>query len=688
MAPDGVMKNRKKSRSGCRTCKARRLRCDETKPTCRNCTQKGLECPGYQQRLQWSTKHERPTATQTRVPANFEQLVSAASESIITGAQTTAKPSVADGSSPERSQALLAPVPIHSYSNPSRSPSPWPLPSPSSASYASSSSSSSSASSAPSPATLSPPPHYEDRIATGGPHITIVPADAPVVDSVVPKKEEPDQADDVIELPKPTLVQPVVNIPTFLIEHWFKSVCTSWSALDSPSNPYRRLTGDLWNSSPAVYYSLQSISAASLVERLPHVMRDTARTAPQLAFDAIKQELRAFYTGTTRRFPTELLLALFCMSSSMAWMEARRTGQELVRQARHVLRSLKSWRLDKQSQELLDFFNGCLVYEEMLRSVVSEDDIDFHNMLSWPDPTPNKALVSPTTHPWSGVSPDVLMQFGKAMALCRRSRTRWRLNEGTSYEILEGALQDIKDARRIEESLLPPDFAQLPQCQPPAFHCSDHGLHYITEAYRLCALLQLYETFPDLCTKRIPLFKDAHRSTIWHAWVSPLALHITDVLAKVPPSHLSCIQPLLCLCAGSGLRYESKVKMNSGENSYLILDMDDMIGPGPVPPTMMSGAAAAATAATTTSPSYSASTELGSGPSIPMSETTMRTSQACQFVMDRLDQLETCLPPKPIGVAKQLMREVWSVYDKEIGQTRRTHWLDVMSSTGLHTLFG
>jgi len=56
--------------------------------------------------------------------------------------------------------------------------------------------------------------------------------------------------------------------------------------------------------------------------------------------------------------------------------------------------------------------------------------------------------------------------------------------------------------------------------------------------------------------------------------------------------------------------------------------------------------------------------------------------------MDRLDQLEINLPPKPIGVAKQLLHAVWSAYDDEIGLPRQSHWLDVMSITGLHSLFG
>ncbi|SPQ25489.1 c9a59515-0a91-465f-b05c-1584f46a0d2d [Thermothielavioides terrestris] len=473
----------------------------------------------------------------------------------------------------------------------------------------------------------------------------------------------PGEADQVAE---PPLSQPVVDIPTFLIEHWFKSVCTFWSALDSPANPYRRLTAELWHTSTPVFDALQAISAASLVERLPHVMQETARSARRKAAEAIGEELIAFSTGSRPKFPSELLLALFCMSSSMCWMDARQLGQQFVRQARAVLKSLGGWNLDAETQDLLDFFNGCLVYEEMLRSVVSDDDVDFDNMLSWPDPEIQRPLMPVVPHAWTGISSDTLRLFGKAMALCRRSRTRWRHNDGTSYQILQRAMEDIEMATRIE-NLLSADVPQLAGSDhPPQTTSQLRDLQYVTEAYRLCGLLQLYQTFPDLTTKRAPDLKDADGSVVWQTWVSPLAIQVADVLGKVPSESLSRIQPLLCLCAGSGLRFDSKVPLGRGHHNYLLSSE-----PGtPITPS-------------------AGPVETGCYPLNPgISETAIKTSQARHFVMDRLDQLELILPPKPIDVAKQLLRAVWSVYDDEIGLTRRTHWLDVMSNTGLHSIFG
>ncbi|KAK3987215.1 fungal-specific transcription factor domain-containing protein [Cladorrhinum sp. PSN332] len=618
-----------------------RLRCDETKPGCRNCAQKGFECPGYQQRLQWSTKHERPTATSTIAPENFTQLVQRASASISTTQPSSQKPTASKTTSPTVATVPLASPPLSSSSSP----------------------------------TLSPPPQSEEEIVQD---VQRTPTNSII--SLARKRGSQLQASPTLEQPAMMMFQPVVDIPTFLIEHWFKSVCCSWSAFDSPSNPYRRLTSDTWNSSKPVFYALQAISAASLVERLPHVLKETARAAPRKAAEAIQKELMDFSRGLRPRFPSELLLSLFCMSSSMAWLEARQLGQHYVRQARAVLKSLDGWVLDEEGKELVEFFNGCLIYEEMLRSVVSEDEIDFEHMLSWPEPANKSPLLQTTPHAWTGVSADVFRLFGKAMALCRRSRTRWRHNDGTSYRILQGAMKDIEEATSVEESLLAVD---LPEPLLPADESTlsptdvqDRDLYHATQAYRLSSLLQLYETFPDLVAKRMPDLAEADGAVVWNTWVSPLALHIADILGKLPVGSMCCIQPLLCLCAGSGLRYGTKVPLGSGANSYFL--------------------STESTTTTTLPPSPDTETGSVSGtvdsefflinPAI--SENDIKVSRARAFLLGRLEHLEVSLPPKPIGVAKQLLRAVWSAYDEEIGMSRRTHWLDVMSRTGLHSLFG
>lgn len=630
------MKNRQKSRSGCRTCKLRRLRCDETKPGCRNCTQKGFECPGYQQRLQWSTKHERSVSVKAPAPDNFHQLVSAASESIVQSVQsssTTEKPKTqAPGGSSSSKTSLDTPLISTSTRPPVRTNRRAKVIAP-----------------------LSPPKSPGQDQCPPPSTALVLPVSASNSHGII-QQTASDQ-------PPLTLWQPMVDIPSFLIEHWFNTVCGSWSAFDSHANPYRRLTSILWSTSTPVFHALQAISAASLVEKLPHVIRETARAAPHLATDAIMKELHGFFSASyPPAFPSGLLLSLFCMSSSMCWMEARHLGLLYVRQARAVLKRLDRWSLGEQEQELFDFFNGCLIYEEMLRSVVSDEEVDFENMLSWPEPPVQGPIVPAIPHAWTGVSSGVLRLFGKAMALCRRSRNRWRRNHGTSFRVIQDAVKDIEEATLVEEALL-------------AIEVTDEGsqsllphLRDTTEAYRLSSLLQLYETFPDLITRRIPTLADADESEVWHAWVLPLALHITSILERIPAGSMRCIQPLLCLCAGTGLKFSTRVPLGGGSQSYVLSTNNSDVASNPTTPD------------SAVDPSLALD--------IGITEMAIRTSQARRFLMSRLDMLEITLPPKPIGVAKQLLRAVWSTYDGEIGTAQRTHWLDVMSFTGLHSLFG
>lgn len=44
---------RHRSHKGCWTCKRKRIQCDETRPGCRRCAERGLTCEGYEIRLRW-----------------------------------------------------------------------------------------------------------------------------------------------------------------------------------------------------------------------------------------------------------------------------------------------------------------------------------------------------------------------------------------------------------------------------------------------------------------------------------------------------------------------------------------------------------------------------------------------------------------------------------------------------------
>lgn len=711
------------------------LKCDETKPSCRNCQKKGQECPGYKLRLQWSTKYERPREPARPEPTNFDELVSAVTQSIVPGGHTplpaeSTHLKFARSSSHEPLTATdittrrSIPSPTPTSIKPSRSPSqlsrsvtsapliaspftstdldPAPLDLLADATYPAYSSSvdltsangfldfdsssmlggtsvssgslwGNSRNSSPAPgclesfvdlATCGDVDEPESSLSATQANVGIRPGRSGVrLGQIVPSA--------------PHVARPLVDVPSFLIQHWFKSVCGSWSAFDSQANPYRQLSASLWHSSMAVFYALQSMAAASLVEHLPH-LKEVSHSAPRLAAQAIRYELQTFHANpkSPMAFPGGLVLSLFCMSSSICWTDSRQFGLQFLKPGRVVLNCLNkvAGYLSHPDRELLNFFNGCLIYEEMLRSIVSNDDTDMENLATWHVSTAQTISVVP--HAWTGVSPDLLRLFGKTMFLCRRSRNRWRQPDLVADKILRETT-DYQEAAVIEEVLLSTELPELPLEDATEEAASRRHLHDAAEAYRLSSLLQLYQTFPSLIARRLPGQVDAHGLVPYSGWLSPLALHITNILRSIPPSSsMRCLQPLLCLCAGTGLRYDNvDPLMRSQCDPFMVSapQSDPVLGFDPL--------------GTTSSSDYGLPGLSGLSSSV-IGENELEIASARRFLMERLSRLEQNLPPKPIQVEKQLLKSIWDTYDAETDGTCTTHWLDVMVNNELESVFG
>lgn len=57
-----------KTYSGCWTCRARKVKCDEGRPCCRQCRRNGRECEGYNVRLRWVINEEADSDISYRIP--------------------------------------------------------------------------------------------------------------------------------------------------------------------------------------------------------------------------------------------------------------------------------------------------------------------------------------------------------------------------------------------------------------------------------------------------------------------------------------------------------------------------------------------------------------------------------------------------------------------------------------------
>lgn len=504
-----------------------------------------------------------------------------------------------------------------------------------------------------------------------------------------------------------------------------------WSAFDSPTNPHRQLASSAWQHSDAVFYALQSMSAACLVDSLPHVKRYVGVLSSQ-AVEAIQSGVTAhkqLEVQRRRRFPKELLLAIIAMGTSVCWTDTRQLGLWFLGKAHELLTQYEdgALQLDEYGRQELEYFREALVYWEMLYRAVGSDPRGqlrkrkevymrrlLHAMSLDKTSSPQKDTVPSqsrcavpssksgrdvTIHPWTGISTDIQHTFGLVILLCRDHRTAGRKHEKRTTAALSDALCDITMARDLAHELVetdvysgdhsasPPEWSEgTGDSTTPIRHLVDTA-----EAYRLAALLLLCQTFPDLETESImkevdPDFAQlSHEQpdSTQHSHVSlAVAMKLVETLRRVPPeSGTRCIQPLLYICAGSGMKFttidgESHISNKDADPISSSASMVHATGPSTTP--------ASLDVALLTIANRQAVNEFRS---TYVTKCTLEVSRGRRFVVDRLCALQRSLPPRPIGVALDLVKAIWAEYDYS-SSPDKLHWIDIMVDKGFQTLFG
>ncbi|KAJ5657507.1 uncharacterized protein N7484_001156 [Penicillium longicatenatum] len=114
--PKSTQKPRQtKSRNGCITCKAKRLKCDETKPSCSQCERRKVSCGGYKKDFKWRPFEEtnlavgRPTAIKPTKKGNDKINNSSHLLTSLTNPEDFPTPLTTElAASPNRAQSNLA----------------------------------------------------------------------------------------------------------------------------------------------------------------------------------------------------------------------------------------------------------------------------------------------------------------------------------------------------------------------------------------------------------------------------------------------------------------------------------------------------------------------------------------------------------------------------------------------------
>lgn len=474
-----------------------------------------------------------------------------------------------------------------------------------------------------------------------------------------------------------------------LITNWFEQVCPAWSAFDSSLNPNRKIAADLMHCSNAVFSTLQSMSASFLSARLPQMKRPALRflKAAVASIEAEAQALRGCAALDT--VPTSLLFSLLCLGTTVCWLDASRLGLPFLKEAKDLLQRVSLPDGDEQV-ELVAFFKRSITYWEMLLSFVD----DYGLPGSQQEPDPDYLLPSPEglfvnnddllLHPWTGISIRPAHLFAQSLRLCRAHRRRVSKPSGSEVAFAAGA-QETEDATMLEERLLSLNFTfssadrQTGDERTPWQH-----LVHVAEAYQLSSLLQLYLTFPDLVSLRMAADTGAAASQSrvpCEKWTIPLALRICKLLEQIPPESGSrVIQPMLYISASTGLCYPTQPESPSSAGNALVDDN-------------------AAGVVSTTPPlsklnisRYIDEIDIedeareADGKLIP--EMAVEVGNARSFIFRRLDSLECTLQPRPIIVAKELVKAIWAVYDDVDKGCKSGHWIDVLEAQGLRSLFG
>ncbi|KAJ4226309.1 hypothetical protein NW759_004895 [Fusarium solani] len=681
-----------RSRSGCLTCRTKHLKCDETKPNCQLCLSRGIKCGGYNRGLKWSTKHEKhaeladhdvqlspkpqigAAAPKRRRGRPRRKPLPGETSSVVSGSAVASNPG-------DTNWGLFSEFAFEKTISPVEENDNAQLPE--------------------HPANaicddFSPP--FDLDIAIGA--IDNLQWTPDTLDLTTSIDGYSDGGSDLSLFPvqqsySPVFIPPAVSdVPSSLVEFWFRDVCSLWSQYDSPTNSNRTLATALWSSSEAVSTSLQSMSSAYLSSKLPH-MKKTSILMMSTATKAIENELQVVKSSPRLDVvPLGLIYGLFCIGTSICWLNATQLGIPFLKEAKALLYRINRQKrsLTEDERRLLRIFNKSWTYCELLLSVVSDtnpynmyelDEIDDVGADEYPTAEPAPPIVDDIPHPWTGVSNTVSRLFTKTMRLCRNYRYHLTHPGLMAMRDHTTALKLIEEAKSLEEKLLGLDFESAPtnsetgDQKTPCRHLID-----VAEAYRLAGLIHIYQTFPDLVLLRLPSHVSVLDNALipWEECITPLSLRLVKLIQQLPPdSGSKMTQPLLCITAATGLRFDSS---DSGSETTGSPPQQ----PAPTPSPFNLGGVEDCSMSEYIGRLIQSDEDIEQVTTI--TESRLKIVDARCFLLNRLDILETVLPPRPIIVAKSLVQAIWDEYDKELPGFASTHWIDVMERKNLRSLFG
>ncbi|KAK9375824.1 fungal-specific transcription factor domain-containing protein [Lipomyces chichibuensis] len=557
-----------KSRNGCVTCKAKRLKCDETKPTCLQCQNRNVECGGYRKDFKWrvfeessiikrrqkplveptsststvstrSTSPEAITGTVQHAPAETVSIVQ------VTGLQELIQESEQVSATPDVSVAITSPSSDSLFEvSEGYVPPSTPL----------------------LPIGMSPMDFVQMEYAPAlnqGPFNDEPASSIALVNNtwnmftptiILP----PDDEEDTVRLHTIDPSGPVDESSLMMISalpsldpqtrtalFFHTSTCGVMSIKDTPSdNPWRSLFWPLSHTHAALYHGIAAMANFHAAATHP-VFRIEG-------VDHMRIAIRELVHGLNNNMPTDVALATtLTLAFAEAWDQHISTGIAHLRGAKILIRQFvtsrrvlpSSVQQSPSEQARLSRFKTLYkvwMYIAVIAKLTSDDENETGGPVEMQDEHDIFARdgYDEVVDPLMGCAQSLFPIIGKVASLVRHVRL-----SGRDDIYVAGAIALKKEL----ENWMPSPTAPYIACDDPAFDSS--SCIATAHAYRLATLLYLYQCVPSLaghCTdsqlsSSASIPSDGDVIAMQERPTTHIAGKLLQLLVSVPTSSRTCV---------------------------------------------------------------------------------------------------------------------------------------------------
>lgn len=462
----------------------------------------------------------------------------------------------------------------------------------------------------------------------------------------------PESRDGRIRVQPPGLPSQLNDESFTLIQHYFTRVCKIAGCFDSDISPFRIIPATMMAYSKPVFLLLQASSAAQLSRQHPR-MRYKALSLQSEAFSAVRAEIANLRSSVVS---DELMLSCIIAGLTSTWYDVNDLG------LCHVLGSqvlLCLWLTSKSShlkyQET--FILGAYVYwlaisafvagdpkssfgfQEALQEELGNVEISY-DVIDDADIPESQRKIFP--HPLTGFSMQTFICVGKVGSLCRLAHTE---TVQTSQSSVPNKVYQheklLEKASFVEAELLGLFHTRKSNFQDPQDpHTTIDEILSVGEAYRCTGLLQLYMTFPQLLQQYTSAKSSSNNLTAsQHDWLRSLAFHILSILETIPPtSGTRVLQGLPVLIAATWL----VDSMNDGTTPF-------------------------------------------EHPQLPLMKTSKSQKEWREAVRNGLRMHDEYVGLQQVSRILEIVEEVWM---RDDDGEEKCHWIVVVASKGMQTLYG